>query len=144
MKNFYLIALLLLSITAHAQKITDFSLPIHSTGEVFELKQHLGKKNIIINFFASWCTACIAELDELHDLQKKYSSNQYLFIAINAGERKKIIKKFLRKHPFNYLILEDKNRTLSKQLNISSLPQTLVVDKKGEIIFSSSRPPKQL
>ena len=92
-----------------------------------------GHKKVLINFWASWCTACIQELAELEDLKKANEKNGVLFVAINAGEKKKKIKRFLRKYKFSYLILEDKDRVLSKSLNVTDLPKTIVIDNKMKV-----------
>lgn len=99
---------------------------------------------ILINFWASWCTGCIQELAELLALKEKYKDQKVLFIAINAGESKKKIKKFIKKYKFSYLVLLDKDRVLSKGLGVNNLPKTIVVNKKREILFTGNRPPKEI
>ena len=120
-------------------------LPNFAGGKSFHLKEESAKhKRIVINFWASWCTACIEELSELEALKIKYQKKGVLFVAINAGEKPKKIKKFLRKHKFSYDILEDKDRVLSKSLGVTELPQTMVLDNKMNIIFRSHRPPEKI
>lgn len=144
MKHLSIILIILFTFNANAQKLKPFALPELKSGKVFNLSDYIGKKKILINFFASWCTACVAELSELNHLKEKYESNNYLFIAVNAGERKKMVKKFLKRNTFSYLILMDKDRQISKSLKIDSLPRTLVIDLKGNITFTDKRPPKSL
>ena len=81
---------------AAGEKVRPFELPYYEKNEVFKLSDHMGKKQIVLNFWASWCTSCIEELPLLKALKQKYP--QALFIAINSGERKKLVKKFLKKY----------------------------------------------
>lgn len=111
-------------------------------GTKYKFSTVLGKKKIVINFWASWCTSCIQELPELRELKEKYPNAE--FLGINAGERKNIIKKFLKKYNFPYMILLDKDRALSKSLGVKDLPRTFVIDKSGKIIFDDIRPPKKI
>jgi thiol-disulfide isomerase/thioredoxin len=144
MRVVFLLFLLSISLKLLALDIplVKFDLPIYQQDKSVKLEQYLGKKWIVINFFASWCTSCIEELPELHQLQKRYP--KVLFLAINAGERTKIVKKFLKKYPFHYTILLDKKRIISKQFGVETLPRTLVISKEGKIIFSGNRPPKMI
>ena len=79
---------------------------------------------------------------ELQALKSKY--NDALYIAINNGEKKKIIKKFLKRHQFEYLILMDPEKNVAKLYGIESLPHTLVISKNKKITYLGIRPPKSL
>ncbi|AYF45749.1 redoxin [Halobacteriovorax sp. BALOs_7] len=145
MKKILLLITFLLSLNINAQTIKDFTLPIYDKKESFQLKSATKKyKKIYLNFWASWCTACIQELDELEALKKKYESKGILFVAVNAGEKKKKIKKFMKKYQFSFLILEDRDRSTSKMLNVTELPRSIVIDNNMNILYSSDKPPKDL
>jgi len=126
----------------YAKTLKDFTLPIYKTKDTFVLSQAVKKNKIVINFWASWCTACIQELAELEALKIKYPDASY--IAINAGEKSNKIKRFLKKYKFSYLILLDKKKKTSKSLEVFSLPQTIVVDKNRAILYRGNRPPKKI
>jgi thiol-disulfide isomerase/thioredoxin len=125
------------------KEIKEATLPIWKSEEGFDLQKELKKKKVVINFWASWCTACINELPELEELKRKHAGS-HAFFAVNAGEKKIKIKKFLKKYNFSYKILLDKGRVFSKKTGVEELPRTLVIDQNGKVIFSGSRPPKEL
>ncbi len=139
-----LLLALLTSPSLGIEKARPFSLPVHGKEESFKLEDHLGKKIILINFWASWCTSCIEELPLLHALQKKYEGADVLFIGLNAGDNAKKIQKFIERYKFKYLILKDEDKSVSKLYGIESLPQTLVIDKDQKISFQGHRPPEKL
>ncbi|MFG1484587.1 TlpA disulfide reductase family protein [Halobacteriovorax sp. RZ-1] len=145
MRKVFLVIFLLFSFNISAQKVEDFNLPIYNKSEIFKLSDSLIKYDkVYLNFWASWCTACIQEMDELEALKIKYANKNILFVAINAGEKKKKIKRFLKKRSFSYLILEDSDRELSRKLGVTELPRSIIIDKKGNILYSSDKPPKDL
>jgi thiol-disulfide isomerase/thioredoxin len=133
---------LLYSFSAFTASVKDFKLKAYTDKKEFSLSEHLGKKTILLNFWASWCTSCIQELPELHALKKKYPDA--LFVGINSGESEKFVKKFLRRYKFNYKILMDKTKSVAKSYGIDTLPRTIVITKDKKISFIGDRPPKKL
>lgn len=121
----------------------DFSLAVYKEKKNVTLKELKGKK-VLINFWASWCTSCIGEIPILHSLKASKNSSNYHFYAINAGDSPKKIKKFIKRYKFNYTVLMDKTREISKSWGVDNLPVTIILNESGEIIFSDIRPPKKL
>ena len=139
----FLLLFILLTTSLQAKSLKDFSLPVFNSSKSFRLEKALKDKKVLLNFWASWCTACIQELPELRELKQKYGDD-VVFVAINAGEKPFKIKKFLNKYDFPYLILTDKNKKLSKSVGVLSLPQTFVIGQKREILYKGDRPPKKI
>lgn len=125
------------------KKIEDFKLPLFENKEMFTLSEGLKDKKVVLNFWASWCIACINEIGELEELKKKYN-DKYHFIGVNVGEKSFKIKKFITRHNFSYKIITDKEKKLVEKLNITELPRTIVVDSDLTILYSGEKPPKKL
>lgn len=139
--------LLLTSLLTYSQTIkvtpNQFKLKEYGTNQTRQLKDYKGKK-LLINFWATWCTSCIEETPLLNGLMKSEKAKDYNFIAINAGDSPKKIKRFIKKYKFKYNILQDRSRELSKSWGIDSLPITVILDSNGKVIYSGIRPPKSL
>ncbi|MBC96666.1 MAG: hypothetical protein CME63_02885 [Halobacteriovoraceae bacterium] len=135
-----LIIILLYLLFSNAEEMPTIKIAQYKNNKPFIL-ENINKK-IVINFWATWCTSCIKEIDELERL--KNNNPNVEFIAINAGDSKKKIKKFLKKHPWTYKILMDVDKSISKSLGVLSLPQTWVLDKKRTIIYKNTKPPSKI
>lgn len=129
------------SFSLRAEIIKNFELPVFEQEKKFKIEEARGK-TVVLNFFASWCISCIQEMPELNAL--KASHPEALFIAVNAGDTSMQIKKLLRKHKFDFLILEDSTKEVSKSLGVNELPRTMIISPRGEILFNNSKPPKSL
>lgn len=137
------IVFIMITTTAFGETIKDFELSIYGQeGKTFKLSKELKSKKILINFWATWCTSCIQEVPILEKLQKDHPES--LFVAINAGDNVKKIKKFLDKYNFTYIILLDKDKKYSKSVGVLSLPQTFVVGEKLEILYKGNIPPERI
>ena len=139
----FLLLFILLSTSLQAKTFKDFTLPVFNSSKRFNLDKALKEKKVLLNFWASWCTSCIQELPELRELKEKYGDD-VVFVAINAGEKRFKIKKFLDKYDFPYFILVDKNKELPKSVGVLSLPQTFVIGEGREILYKGDRPPKKI
>lgn len=138
-----ILVIFIMAFSASADVLSSFSLPEYGSGQVIQLDDLLSKKKVLLNFWATWCVGCIKELPELEALKKKYK-DQVIFVAVNAGEKKGKIKKFLKKYQFSYQILLDKNRNVSKSLGVLQLPSTIVLEKGRKVLYRGSRPPTKI
>lgn len=142
MKYLLILSLLLpLSTSISAKELKPFTLPIYDSKDTYSYKAP-HKKKVLINFWATWCTSCIQEIPILEKLKKDHPEVE--FIAINAGDTPRKIKKFLKKHGFTYTVPMDRDKEVSKGLGILSLPQTLVIEKDGTISYHKEVPPTDL
>ncbi len=138
-KKLYL-TLLLIFITTNssALQMAPFTLDHYESDQKFTYPKD-SKKVTVLNFWATWCTSCIQEVPELEKLKKANPNAN--FLAINAGDSKRKIKKFLKKTKFSYLVLMDKDKSFSKGIDVLSLPITIVLNSQGKIVYRSSKPP---
>lgn len=98
-------------------------------GKAQALAQWRGKV-LVVNFWASWCPPCRAEIPGFIDLQKKYQGRGLTFVGIAEDSADKA-GAFAKKIGVNYPVLVDENASV---LNLSGLPYTVVFDRKGEVV----------
>ena len=84
----------------------DFTLQILNDGNdsLFTLSSLKGNV-ILINFWATWCGPCIAEIPEFNDLREKYSSKNFEILGISVNDTKEQLQKFANKIDVDYPIL---------------------------------------
>lgn len=126
----------------YAQDLKDFELPTYSSNEIYKFSAKNLKNKLVINFWATWCTSCIQEIPLLEKL--KADNPTVEFIAISAGDKPNKIKKFIEKHKFTYKILMDSDNSFSKSIRVINLPQTMVIEPGGKIIYHKEVPPEKL
>lgn len=92
-------------------------------------------KVILINFWATWCPPCIAEMPALQSLYYDYEDKiEFLFVSQEDSET---INKFLKKHSYSFKIHRP-TTAVPEILKTKSIPRTLVISKKGEIIIDKT------
>ena len=122
---------------------TELSLAQNKQLPKFSLKNIQGKtvssqnykgKVLLINFWATWCGPCKKEIPDLIKLKENYSEKDFeiISIAVSSGSAKDI-GKFAKSMKMNYSVLIGDAKVVRAFGEVSMLPTTFIVDKKGQI-----------
>jgi thiol-disulfide isomerase/thioredoxin len=135
--------------------VEDFTLP-DPQGERIRLSDFRGK-TVLINFWATWCTACLAEIPDLVELHKKLGDRVVILgVALDGlpdehghqggeeGEtqheggpsRKAVVNKVVRavkSRGINYPVLLDPDANVGRRFNGGELPTTVMIDSQGKL-----------
>jgi len=100
-------------------------------------------KPIVLNFWASWCQPCKEELPLLENAWKQMQAQQkdIVFLGIDFQESSSDATSFLQLHGITYLAGLDANGSIANKYGVTSLPQTIFIDRNGTV---KSREPQEL
>ncbi len=90
---------------------------------------------VLINFWATWCGPCRKEMPLLEQIHAKYAPLGFAMIGVNVEEDTRMMNAFLKDVPVKFPILLDPANSVSKLYNVSAMPSTVIVDRKGNIRF---------
>ncbi len=94
------------------------------------------EKIVLLNFFATWCPPCKAEIPNLIELEKKHGNDlKVVSVLLEEGKTNEDIIEFINKYNINYAVVNGKqNFLLSDALGgIKSIPTMFLVDKESNI-----------
>ncbi len=113
----------------------DFTLKALINGEKQEnlnLREQRGKV-VLVNFWATWCGPCRAEMPLLNDLYLKYKNLGFTIFGINVEDDPSKAKEFLEKTPLDFPILFDTENQVSEAYELEAMPSTFIIDKDGKM-----------
>ena len=122
------------------KKMRDFVVEDKS-GEKVRLKDLNGEEVFLddyegdirlINFWATWCVYCDAEMPDLQKLQENYDDVKV--IAVNVLEDEDIVKKYIDKGGYDFRVALDKDGIMAQDVYVSGFPATYFVDKDGTFL----------
>ncbi len=100
-------------------------------GDTIALSDFIGTP-LLVNFWASWCPPCLAEMPLLQEFAEK-RSDEVVVLAINAGEDEATVKQFAKENDLKLTILLDPSNSASKHFRVYGFPTTLFMDEAGSI-----------
>ncbi|MFB3828460.1 MAG: cytochrome c biogenesis protein CcdA [Bryobacteraceae bacterium] len=91
-------------------------------------------KIAVVNFWATWCVPCIAEIPAFNRLHERYAARGVTVVGISMDEEgAESVRPFLAKHPMRYpVVLGDEK--LGDQYKVGLLPTTVIFDRSGKEI----------
>jgi peroxiredoxin len=92
-------------------------------------------KVALVSFWATWCDACVAELEALNRLDARARASGGMVIGVAVGEPREKAAEFARQHGLKYTQLVDEKLALADALGQKRLPATLVLDRQGRVVF---------
>lgn len=113
----------------------DFGLQLlNSKCEQITLKQVEGKV-IFMNFWATWCPPCIAEMPSINKLYKEMAGEDIVFIMLSMDNDFEKAKSFIKKKGYSFEIYQYQG-SLPEKYNSNSLPTTYVIDSQGKLVLT--------
>ncbi len=103
-------------------------------GNKLGLENYLGKKTILLDFWASWCGPCIKEMRGYRDALEKIEQKGILVISVSTDKRPDDWRKSLSSNKFPWIQLIDEGGTVAKQYGVLQLPTNFLINKEGVII----------
>lgn len=103
-------------------------------GSTVSLARHKGKV-ILLNFWATWCHACSAEMSSMNDLYNSLKDKGLEVFAVSIDSSEKSLKSYIAKKTISFPVLFDRNgEGYFEQFGVIGLPVTFVIDRQGVLV----------
>jgi cytochrome c biogenesis protein CcmG, thiol:disulfide interchange protein DsbE len=103
-------------------------------GHTHRLADYRGKV-VLVNFWATWCEPCRAEMPSIDRLRSSLKGRDFEVLAVNLAEPLSRIEKFAAAVPLGFPLLRDRDGTASKAWRARLLPASFLVDRDGRIRY---------
>jgi peroxiredoxin len=113
------------------QPAPDFSADTPD-GQTYTLSQLRGSP-VAINFWATWCAPCEAEMPALQDAQRRHADPGLTILAVNGGEPPEVVTAFMDDLGLTFPALLDPDGEIADLYGVHALPTTVFVDAQGNI-----------
>jgi peroxiredoxin len=110
----------------------DFAIPTpHGTQSLYDLRGRV----VVIDFWATWCDVCTAELKYFVRAQDSFGNR--LDVLTVSPESRAVVANYFRFSNIALPVVEDSSEAISRAYSVSKIPVTLVLDPNGNVSFVS-------
>ena len=104
-------------------------------GEALNLDQLLAKGPVLLDFWATWCHPCLAELPELEKLHRKYRDRGLTVVGVSVDGPRNFakVRPFAAKLGLTFPIVLDEDGRLQQLYQVRAMPTTVLIDASGVI-----------
>lgn len=110
--------------------------------EISALEFIKGNKLTIVDFWASWCPPCVAEIPNIKGIYNEYKDKGLGIFSISLDSKEDAWKGAIKKHEMNWTHVSDLKgweNAAAKQYGVQSIPFMMVVDAEGKIVAQDVR-----
>ena len=125
------------NIETEEEDLRDFVV-MDVNGEERTLQSFLGKP-IVLNFWASWCPPCKAELPDFQEAYEKYGTQvEFVMVNLTDGirETQDVAKDYMDTNGYTLPVYFDINQDAASAYSINSIPTTYFINMDGEVVNS--------
>lgn len=101
-------------------------------GRPHALEDYRGKV-VLINFWATWCEPCRAEMPSINKLRASLAGKPFVVLAVNLGETEPRIRRFMEQVRLDFPVLLDRDSAVTKAWRARVLPASFLVGPDGRI-----------
>ena len=110
----------------------DFSLPLLGGGTA-KLSAYRGKV-VFLNFWATWCPPCRAEMPAMETLYRRFAASGLEILAVDCAEKTADVEAFIKNAGYNFPVVLDADGSAARRYGASAIPTTYILDRSGKII----------
>lgn len=100
-------------------------------------EQHLSDlrgRVVVLNFWATWCPPCVAEMPSLERLHRQLGPRGLVVLGISVDADEAAYEKFLRDLNITFINYRDPDREISSHYGTFMYPETYIVDSQGRLV----------
>jgi peroxiredoxin len=123
--------------TTPSASASDFRLQ-GINGEHVRLSDYLGKKVVVLNFWATWCSPCQGELPHLERMYQKYKDDVVvLAVSMDGPESIANVPAVARRLGVTFpVLLDEETRVVGMYNPTRAAPHNVIIDRKGSVAFT--------
>ena len=124
------------TLVKEGQKAPAFEVEMFD-GSTVKLADLKGKV-VLLNFWATWCPPCRAELARVEkDIIEKFKGQEFVFLPVSRGEKKETVAAFREKMGYSFPMGLDTDSRVYKKYAETYIPRNFLIDKNGKVVKAS-------
>ena len=114
-------------------------------GKPVDLGQWVGKKPVLVEFWATWCPQCAELLPKMAAAEARYRGRvEFLVVAVAVNQTQRSIKRHIERHPMPFTFLWDANGAAVRAFQAPATSYIAVLDANGKVVYTGAGADQEL
>ena len=106
-------------------------------GKPVDLSTIVGKKPVLLEFWATWCPRCAALLPRMEAARTRFGKQvSFIAIAVAVGQTPAAVKRHLSRHPMSFQLLWDTDGNAVRAFQAPATSFVVVLDREGRVVYT--------
>ena len=106
-------------------------------GKPVDLALYVGKKPVLVEFWATWCPICKALLPKMEAAHRRYGDKvAFLVVAVAVNETQNSVRRHLSQHPMPFTFLWDQDGAAVRAFQAPSTSYIVVLNAAGRVVYT--------
>lgn len=97
-------------------------------------RDDFGGKVLVLNFWATWCPPCVAEMPSLNEFHRQLGPSGVVVLAVSVDKNERAMREFVERHGLQFAIARDENAELPAAFGTFKYPETYIIDSRGRVL----------
>lgn len=102
-------------------------------GSVFKMSENVGKKVIVLNFFATWCGPCKTEMPEFSRFYLENKNKPFILVGVDTAEKKEDVEALVKELDVKFPVGIDHTGKIINKYGVSGYPTTVFIGANGKV-----------
>jgi len=113
---------------------SNFTLPALD-GQPVSLNQYLGKKSVLLVFWATWCPECKAAIPEINSLHGGPLSDKLQVLGLDFRESREKVSSIVKARDIRYPVLLDEKGKVARDYGVVGIPTYVLISREGKVVY---------
>jgi thiol-disulfide isomerase/thioredoxin len=106
-------------------------------GKPVDLSRYIGRKPLLLEFWATWCESCQELLPQMRAAQQKYGSAvEFIGINVAVNQTPTAVRQYIQANDFGFRVLYDDEGTSTRAYRVPATSYVLIIDRAGKIAYT--------
>jgi peroxiredoxin len=110
----------------------EFSI-VGENGKTFT-RDDFGGKVLVLNFWATWCPPCVAEMPSLNEFHRQLQPDGVVVLAVSVDKNERAMREFVERYGLQFAIARDADAEMPAAFGTFRYPETYIIDSRGRVL----------
>lgn len=108
-------------------------------GKAVHLAQWVGRKPVVVEFWAAWCPQCAELLPKMEAAQARYGRRvEFLVVAVGVNQTPRSVRRHIERHPMPFTLLWDPKGAAVRAFQAPTTSYVAVLDASGRVVYTGT------